>query len=75
LATPGCEEYHRLDCLGPCDLRILTTNCCGKDKCGHCSVWHIKSPESQVRLCGRNLDPPPCCKECLDQVQALPDLI
>ena len=52
LATPGCEECHRLDCLAGCELRVLTNSCCGKDKCGRCSFWQMKTPTSGIRVCG-----------------------
>jgi hypothetical protein len=51
LAGGGCEECRRLDCLGSCERQIRTNPCCSKDKCWRCSLWHVKKPELQIRVC------------------------
>ena len=47
LASRGCEECHRLSCIGEplqCPRQILPNRCCRKEKCWQCSWWRCIPP-------------------------------
>ena len=53
LAGGGCEECYHLCCLADsseCAREIVTNSCCRKDKCWHCSWWHLSAPSGSGNI-------------------------